>query len=327
MRGLIERARGRAVIAPSMKEIPLDDRTLRSSPSWTGSSPARSTCSSSLTGVGGSGPPGSGGSPPQPCSGHGGDQQDDRPRPRPEAGAGHSRRRESGSTAGPRAQHVAGDPGRSSTRQDTRLSGRRVVIQEYWHSEPRTGSGVRCRARAAETVAVYRWGLPDDLAPLKAAIESTIRGEFRGAALHASAQQAVHVLRASPKSSACGTQWLEAANRCVIEEHRPTATETLVHHGLTPDVEPEHGKMGHLVRAFFEQGPRSPQVARRLMPDWVRGHPLYVVRVWAGAPSDDSRRDVPSGGQGAQKLKTGPLHPPPGHPPPDPVGQRRRTAH
>ncbi len=46
--------------------------------------------------------------------------------------------------------------------------------------------------------------------------------------------------------------WLAAANRCVIASIGPTASETLREEGLTPDLEPSHPKMGHLVKETCE---------------------------------------------------------------------------
>lgn len=255
MRGLIERAGGRAVIAPSMKEVPLDDRApvftfldrllagevdlfifltgvgarALLEAAATRHNPAQVTEAINRTKVLVRGPK------PVPVLKEAGIRIDLRA---PEPNTWRE------------ILAVLDDAGYE-------LNGRRVVIQEYGAPNRELEAALRSRGASVETVAVYRWGLPDDLAPLNAAIESTIRGEFQGL-LFTSAQQAVHVLRVAEQLG-LRDQWLEAANRCVIGSIGPTATETLVHHGLTPDVEPEHGKMGHLVRAFFEEGPRSPK--------------------------------------------------------------------
>ena len=48
--------------------------------------------------------------------------------------------------------------------------------------------------------------------------------------------------------------WLAAARNCVIASIGPTATEHLIAEGLPPDLEPEHPKMGQLVKESLERG-------------------------------------------------------------------------
>lgn len=137
------------------------------------------------------------------------------------------------------------------------LVGQRIAIQEYGAPNRELEAALRDRGAIVETVSVYRWSLPDDIGPLQQAIEQTIAGAFDGL-LFTSAQQAHHILKVADQMG-CRAEWLAAANRCVIGSIGPTATETLVQVGLQPDLEPEHGKMGHLVKHFFEAGPASPK--------------------------------------------------------------------
>lgn len=135
------------------------------------------------------------------------------------------------------------------------VNGKRVALQEYGASSPDLVGALEGRGASVESVTVYRWSLPDDTGPLQAAIQKTIAGGFDGL-LFTSAQQAHHVLQVASQHGLKET-WLDAARRCVIGSIGPTASETLAQIGLPPDLEPEHGKMGHLVRHFFEAGPQS----------------------------------------------------------------------
>jgi len=137
------------------------------------------------------------------------------------------------------------------------LTGQRIAIQEYGAPNRELEAALRDRGASVETVTVYRWSLPDDIEPLRRAIQGTIAGEFDGL-LFTSAQQAHHILKVADEMG-CRAGWLAAANRCVIASIGPTATETLTQVGLRPDLEPEHGKMGHLVKHFFEAGPSCPK--------------------------------------------------------------------
>lgn len=125
------------------------------------------------------------------------------------------------------------------------IAGQTVAIQEYGQSQPELTKAVTDRLAQVITVPVYKWDLPDDLAPLEQAIRDAIAGQF-DILLFTSAQQAVNVLEISQRMG-LRDEWLNAARRCVIGSIGPTATETLEGLGLRPDLEPSHGKMGHLV--------------------------------------------------------------------------------
>ena len=104
---------------------------------------------------------------------------------------------------------------------------------------------LQARLATVRLVPVYKWALPEDIGPLEQSIHSTIAGEF-DVLLFTSAQQAVNILEVAERLGV-QKQWLAAAQECVIGSIGPTATETLVGLCLPPDVEPSHGKMGHLV--------------------------------------------------------------------------------
>ena len=123
--------------------------------------------------------------------------------------------------------------------------GKSVAVQEY--GQPNLDFYAALQARGARVfgVPVYRWGLPQEIAPLKAAIQSTIAGEF-DILLFTSANQLSNILAVADQEGA-RSAWLAAASRCLIVSIGPTATEMLESSGLAVDLEPEHPKMGHLV--------------------------------------------------------------------------------
>lgn len=127
------------------------------------------------------------------------------------------------------------------------VAGRTVAVQEYGEPNDRLYEGLAQRQARVVAVPVYRWGMPVEPGPLHAAIRGTIAGEF-DVLMFTSAQQARNVLAAA-ESLGTRQQWLAAANRCVVASIGPTASETLRELGLPPDIEPEHPKMGHLVIA------------------------------------------------------------------------------
>lgn len=127
------------------------------------------------------------------------------------------------------------------------VAGQVVAIQEYGSIHLELTKALEDRLATVMSVPVYKWDLPEDLAPLQDAIRRTIAGEF-DAHLFTSAQQAVHVLEVADRLG-LRSQWTEAARRGGIGSIGPTATETLRQLGLPPDFEPVHGKMGQLVQA------------------------------------------------------------------------------
>ena len=133
------------------------------------------------------------------------------------------------------------------------LKGRTVAIQEYGKPSDELYRELNGLGAKVLPVPVYRWDLPVDTAPLRSAIDETIRGQF-DIILFTSAQQFHNVLAVADQSNSA-QNWLQAANRCVVASIGPTATETLVEGGLTVDSQPTHPKMGPLVRESIESAP------------------------------------------------------------------------
>jgi len=131
------------------------------------------------------------------------------------------------------------------------LSGQGVAVQEYGVSGRELLAGLAERGALVTRVPVYQWALPEDTAPLRAAVEALVRGEM-DVVLFTSSQQADHLLEIA------GELKLEAAlrqafSRILIASIGPVTSERLRQHGLDPDLEPSHGKMGFLVKETAEQ--------------------------------------------------------------------------
>ena len=139
---------------------------------------------------------------------------------------------------------------------DAELHGRTVAIQEYGQPSSEFYSVLVARGATVLPVPVYRWDLPEDLAPLQAAIRDTIRGQF-DVLFFTSAQQIRHVLQVAERLG-CVAAFLAAANCCHVGSIGPTCSETLREAGLRIDREPSHPHMGHLVRETLECLGRRP---------------------------------------------------------------------
>jgi len=125
------------------------------------------------------------------------------------------------------------------------LRGRRIVVQEYGIPNPELVSGLEQRGAIVQTIAVYRWSLPEDLTPLRQAIQKIIRGEA-DIALFTNGAQVDHLFRIAADDKADERMRLACKN-IMIASVGPVCTDVLAQFGLKPDLEPPHPKMGSLV--------------------------------------------------------------------------------
>lgn len=131
------------------------------------------------------------------------------------------------------------------------LRGKTVAVQEYGRANPELYAELVQRGAKVLPVPVYRWALPEDTRPLEEAVQRTIGGEF-DVLMFTSAQQ-VDNLREIAQRLGLECEWLQAANRCVVASIGPTCSEALREARLPADLEPTHPKMGHLVKETCEQ--------------------------------------------------------------------------
>ena len=123
----------------------------------------------------------------------------------------------------------------------------RVAVQEYGQPSVDLYREFESRGASVLPVQVYRWALPVDIEPLIQSIRQTIAGEH-DVLMFTSAQQLANVLQVAEQIG-LRDAWLDAANRrCVIASIGPTATEALKAEGLRVDLEPSHPNMGTLVK-------------------------------------------------------------------------------
>jgi len=133
----------------------------------------------------------------------------------------------------------------------TPLHGKRVVVQEYGVPHPRLLAALGEHGAIASSLSVYKWTLPDDVAPARAAIDALLRGEAE-AALFTSAPQIDHLLEIA-EAAGVRDALLAALDRAVVGSVGPTCSERLRARGVPPDVEPAHAHMGQLAKAVAER--------------------------------------------------------------------------
>jgi uroporphyrinogen-III synthase len=122
---------------------------------------------------------------------------------------------------------------------------RRIAVQEFGRTSGELIDGLRTRGADVTTVPVYQWDLPLDTGPLKEAIHKLARGEFDVILLTTSVQMQ-NLLRVASGEGLEG-ETRQALGRVVVASVGPSTSETLRELGIEPDFEPSHPKMGFLV--------------------------------------------------------------------------------
>ncbi len=122
---------------------------------------------------------------------------------------------------------------------------RKIAVQEYGRPSEELITGLRERGAEVTKVPVYQWDLPEDTGPLKEAVRRIAVGEADVLMLTTSIQ-VPHLLRIAAELG-CEAAVRSGLKRVMIASVGPTTSETLVENGFKADFEPSHPKMGFLV--------------------------------------------------------------------------------
>ena len=131
------------------------------------------------------------------------------------------------------------------------VKGLRVVVQEYGTSNPDLLRALEQRGAEVFAVPIYKWALPDDLGPIRQAIDNITAGEV-AVLLITNAAQIDHVMQLLELDGKV-VPFRAALTKMVVASIGPTASERLRHHGWPVDFEPSHSKMGVLVKETSER--------------------------------------------------------------------------
>lgn len=128
---------------------------------------------------------------------------------------------------------------------------RKIAVQEYGRPNVELLDALRARGAEVTAVRVYRYGLPEDAEPLREAARLLAAGEFQ-AALFTSAVQMGNLAQVA-RDQGIEAAVLAALRKCLIGSIGPTTTEALDEFDIQPAFEPSHPKMGILVREAAER--------------------------------------------------------------------------
>ena len=127
----------------------------------------------------------------------------------------------------------------------------RIAVQEYGVTNQELLAGLRERGAEVMAVSIYRWALPEDTAPLRGVLREILAGRA-DVLLITNAAQIDHVVQVLDETDQTAA-FRHALGRMVVASVGPTASERLRSFGLPVDLEPSHPKMGILVKEASEQ--------------------------------------------------------------------------
>lgn len=133
------------------------------------------------------------------------------------------------------------------------LKGKRIAIQEYGITNAELVSALQQRGAQVTPIPIYRWALPEDIAPLRDGMGKILNGSVE-VALFTNGAQIDHLCKIASYDKL--EEPLRAALRkIVVASVGPVCTEVLEQFGIKPDVEAAPPKMGALIAQVAHSAP------------------------------------------------------------------------
>lgn len=135
--------------------------------------------------------------------------------------------------------------------QHRSVKGLRIAVQEYGVSNPDLLHALEQRGAEVFAVSIYKWALPEDLGPIRHVLDEILAGRVH-VILITNGAQVDHVMQVLEQDGKVES-FRAALKKIVVASIGPTASERLRHYGWRVDCEPSHPKMGILVKEVSEQ--------------------------------------------------------------------------
>jgi uroporphyrinogen decarboxylase len=146
------------------------------------------------------------------------------------------------------------------------LAGKHIAVQEYGVPNRELGASLEARGATVTVVPVYRWMLPEDRGPLRDAIKTIATGGA-DVVLFTSSNQVTNVIQVAEEDGE-SAGFRRGLGTTVIASVGPVCSEELRRRGIGVDIEPDHPKLGHLVKAAAIRAPAI--IARKRAANGVR---------------------------------------------------------
>jgi len=131
------------------------------------------------------------------------------------------------------------------------LTGTSVAVQEYGVPNVELLKAIEARGASVTRVLVYQWRLPEDTGPLTDAVRAILRGEV-DVVLFTNAVQVDHVMQMTERVGGAD-RLRQVLERVVVSAVGPIVAERLRSYELPVDFEPSHPKMGIHVKETSER--------------------------------------------------------------------------
>jgi uroporphyrinogen decarboxylase len=154
-----------------------------------------------------------------------------------------------------------------------------VAVQEYGVSNHELTAGLEARGARVTIVPVYRWTLPADRAPLRAALDAIAAGAA-DVAIFTSSNQVTNVIQLA-EAEGIGDVVKRGFARMAVGSIGPVCSEQVRGYGLSVDFEPAHSKLGHLIK---EAAARAASI--------LRAKRAGADRIEAGASTNPRRTAI-----------------------------------
>lgn len=142
------------------------------------------------------------------------------------------------------------------------LIGKTLALQESGGLNKELIEGLASRGVKLLRVPVYRWALPEDTGPLRDALHAVVEGRA-DVVLFTNSNQIDHVLRLAQEEG-MESEFREALGKVVVASVGPVCSQFLDEYGLPMDLEPEQPKMDSLIAETSARGPAILELKRSL---------------------------------------------------------------
>jgi uroporphyrinogen-III synthase len=131
------------------------------------------------------------------------------------------------------------------------LHAKRVALQEYGAPNAELIAGLAQRGAKVTQVPVYEWALPEDLQPLRDAVSALVNAKV-DVVLFTTSIQIIHLLKIAAEMGK-EEETTAAFQKILVGSIGPVTSEELRAHGIGVDMEPSHPKMGFLVNEVAQR--------------------------------------------------------------------------
>lgn len=145
---------------------------------------------------------------------------------------------------------------------------RRIAVQEYGRPNAEMNAALEKLGATVTPIALYKWELPDDLEPLRAAARALAKGEC-DVVLFTSSIQLDHLYEVAGQLGIHAEVQRALRSQVAIASIGPVMTDSLTAKGLPVDIIPRHPKMWALVKAAAEQAQDVLANKRRITPSTI----------------------------------------------------------